>query len=146
LVKCSECGFLASRNVQTRQLEETELEIRSQGALSIAYNTGKPFDKYEPPICFMQAPDFRFIPYSDDFSLRRDDVAKEVSGEIQQDRKCRFFTKWRQGFTPKEHREMLDRELRIKEERRWRIAEIILILVLSGLFTLLGAAISKGGL
>jgi hypothetical protein len=94
----------------------------------------------------MQAPDFRFIPYSDDFSLRRDDVAKEVSGEIQQDRKCRFFTKWRQGFTPKEHREMLDRELRIKEERRWRIAEIILILVLSGLFTLLGAAISKGGL
>lgn len=153
MVKCSECGFLASRDVQTRRLEETELEIRSEGALSIAWNTGKPFDKYEPPICFKQAPDFKFIPYSQGVTLQRDKASKQVYDEIQRDRECEFFTKWRQGFTPKEHQDMLDRELRIKldekrrtEERRWHIVEIILIVVLSGLFILLGAFISRGGL
>ena len=116
MVKCSECGFLASRNVQTRRLEETELEIRSEGALSIAWNTEKPFDKYEPPICFMQAPDFKAIPYSTDVTYNRDKVSKEVYDEIQRDRECEFFTKWRQGFTPREHREMLDRQ----EWREWQ--------------------------
>ena len=153
MVKCSECGFLASRNVQTRRLEETELEIRAEGALTIAYNTGKPFDKYEPPICFKQAPDFKFIPYSEETTLQWNKVSKNVYDEIQRDRECKFFTKWRQGFTPKEHQEMLDREIRIRldekcrvDERRWHIGEIILIVVLSGLFILLGAFISRGGL
>jgi hypothetical protein len=47
---------------------------------------------------------------------------------------------------------MLDRELmmemdeeRRKKDRKWRIVEIILIVVLSGLFTLLGAFIGRGG-
>ena len=153
MVKCSKCGFLASRNVQTRRLEETELEIRKEGALSIAWNTEKPFTKYEPPICFMQSPDFKALPYSTESIYQRDKQSKEVYDEIQRDRECKFFTEWRQGFTPKEHQEMLDRELmmkrdeaRRKEEKRWHIVEIILIVVLSGLFTLLGAFIGRGGL
>ena len=151
MVKCSECGFLASRNVQTRQLEETEPEIRSEGALSIARNTNKPFDAYEPPICFVQAPDFKAIPYSLEFTLQRDKERKKVYDEIQRDRECEFFTKWKQGFTPKEHREMMDRqfmmemeEKRRKNDRKWHWIELVAIVIGTGFFTLLGVWIATG--
>lgn len=46
---------------------------------------------------------------------------------VQQERDCESFTPWQQGFTPKEHREMLDqqvlREWQAKREdadRQWR--------------------------
>jgi hypothetical protein len=123
------------------------------GGLLSAPNTEKPFDKYEPPICFMQVPDFRVVPYNSDAKLQLFKVRQNVHYQIHRKRECASFIKWRQGFTPKEHLEMLDRELRMqmderreKEERRWHIVEIILIVVLSGLFTLLGAFIGRGGL
>ena len=59
------------------------------------------------------------------------------------------FTRWQQGFTPKEHREMLDRE-RMQEwqakqdakrtsERRF---DGLLLVIVAGGFTILGVVLS----
>ncbi len=148
MVKCSECGFLASRNLQSRQLEETEPEIREEGALSIAWNTDKPFDKYEPPICFMQVPDFDVIPYSLQFVLQRDKEKEKIRAEIQRERMCESFIEWRLGATPKEHREMLDRKEMLKwqaereeSDRKWRTRQQWFMVIVAGIFTILGVII-----
>ena len=99
----------------------------------------------------MQSPDFKAIPYSIDFTLQRDEERKKVYDEIQRDRECEFFTKWKQGFTPKEHREMMDRQFRMemeekrrKNDRKWHWIELVAIVLGTGLFTLLGAWIATG--
>ena len=55
-----------------------------------------------------------------------------------------------QGFTPKEHREMMDREIQDKfvaemrkNDRTWHWIEIIIILAFTACFTLLGAYIAS---
>ncbi|MCH7570450.1 MAG: hypothetical protein IH919_07780 [Deltaproteobacteria bacterium] len=81
-------------------------------------------------ICFVQAADIHheLLParYADTKNLG--DVLDHISGEmvlevIERDRpQCdtsSSFTRWQQGFTPKEHREMLDRE----ETRRFEAAQ-----------------------
>jgi hypothetical protein len=41
-----------------------------------------------------------------------------VFAEILRERSCDGFTEWKQGFTPKEHIEMLDRQWLIEREDR----------------------------
>ena len=52
--------------------------------------------------------------------------------------------KYHQGFTPKEHREMIDRERQRREDFRRHIIEVVVLIVGAGLFTLLGAWIASG--
>jgi len=77
-------------------------------------------------------------------------AAEELLSLLQGERECTEFTTWCQGFTPKEHQEMLDRQRLLKwqaerenedrrwrddqrrEERRWRLIEL---LVLGGFVT-----------
>jgi len=77
--------------------------------------------------------------------------AEELLSLLQSERDCAEFTPWCQGFTPKEHQEMLDRQRLLewqaerenadhrwredqrKEERRWRLIEL---LVLGGFVTI----------
>ncbi len=145
MVKCADCGFLACRNVLTRQLEETEQEVRDEGGPVIAWNTEKPIGRFEPPICFMKSRGYKAIPYQ----LFVDNSA--VKAEIQRERSCELFIRWTQGSTPKEHQEMMDREEQRKWQERqrrddfkWRILELIVLVVSAGLFTLLGAWIQRG--
>lgn len=75
---------------------------------------------------------------------------------IQKERECgESFTEWQLGFTPKEHREMLDRQEFLKwqarqrnEDKRWRVIELIVIgvitVVIAGGFTIFGAFIERG--
>lgn len=146
MVKCADCGFLASRDIETRQLEETEQEIRSQGQLVPAPNTGKPIHKYEHPVCFMQSKDYKAFPYTSRsiFTLDREDIRSE----IQRERDCKEFTAWQQGYTPKEHRDMIDREKMLKwqagredEDRKWREKQDKKLVIIAGSFTILGAVI-----
>lgn len=65
------------------------------------------------------------------------------------DRQCELFTKWRQGLTPKEHQEMIDREWMIKhqEERedadkRWRRNQDWKLVIVAGIFTILGSLLA----
>ena len=141
MVKCSECGFLAVRTRTSRELREAEGEYRKRG-LRIAISE-------HIPICFAQVRDFReeIIKEKGASNLDSVDVIPFVSQEIY----CNSFTKWKQGFTPKEHREMLDREewrdwqeKQRKWDKQWHIIELVVLVVMAGLFTLLGAFIARG--
>ncbi len=141
MVKCSECGFLALRNLDTRQLDEADKTFRDYGnTTTIEHWQEGPIDtsKYPAtrhdyrPVCLARKADF----YDLLEKRRKDSPGKTMSqglvkDEIQSKRCCDKFTKWDQGFNPKEHREMIERKSLIK----WRILEVAII----GLFTL-GAA------
>jgi len=147
MFKCSECGYLAVRARTSRELREAEGEYRKRG-LRIAISE-------HIPICFAQVRDFReeIIKEKGASDLDSVDVIPFVSQEID----CNSFTKWIQGLTPKEHREMLDRqewrdwqERQRKSDRYWRIVELIVLgfiaVVVAGGFTILGAFIERGSL
>jgi flagellar motility protein MotE (MotC chaperone) len=135
-VKCAECGFLSMRGEKT--LEEVELRFRS--------GVGSPDLE---PLCFVLAFNLgdelrnakNALPPSNspttgartEKSMKDDRDAN--LGVITKDRPCLSFVKWVQGFSPKEHKEMvfhielqkMQQEQREKdiarEEQRLRDAE-----------------------
>jgi hypothetical protein len=147
MAKCSECGFLAARNLYTRQLEEVEKEYRDNGA-----SPTKPFpdgvemmsingirNVYGLPVCFARA-----------FPLDLEIVASASSKDngiltvINRERQCPYFVKWQQGFTPKEHQEMLDRQRKLEQEdkrrtsdRIWHWVELVLTLAIGAMIAFL---------
>ena len=138
MVKCSECGYLAVRDKDSRELKEAEVEYRKRG-LRIA--------KYEYiPICFVQVRDFRdeVINKKGASNLDNISIGEFISKEI----KCELFTKWLQGLTPKEHVEMIDRERMLKwqieredADRKWRTKQQWFMVLVAGIFTIIGAVI-----
>ena len=67
---------------------------------------------------------------------------------MNQERECTFFTKWQQGFTPKEHREMIDRQAMLKWQteredidKKWQIQQRWFMVVVAGIFTIIGGVI-----
>ncbi len=146
--KCTECGYLALRNKESRSLVEAEYDYRKKEFDPTISPHG--ISQYEDlPLCFAQSYDINAeITNSQDTSNYKD-----IHNIINKERECTKFTKWTQGFTPKEHMEMLDREewrnwqeKQRKSDRRWHIIEAILLVIVAGLFTLLGAFISRGSL
>jgi hypothetical protein len=69
----------------------------------------------EVPLCFQRAINFRD-------KLGGNSGAERRLAVLDEERKCGSFTPWQQGFTPKEHREMLDREQRERHEADLRQA------------------------
>ena len=140
MVKCAECGFLALRDKTTGLLLEVNDDYRVSGRVPEYIKAYKEYHNY--PICFTMAHDLmpeveqaagkQFIDQSDDWG-------KYVLVVITKERDCLGFTKYQQGFTPKEHRDMLDR----RWERKWHIITGIIFVILAGLFTLLGAFIAN---
>lgn len=126
-MKCAECGFLAARNITTRELEEAEDTFREKGIPpNIIDDDGRLRPKHEQlPLCFAQR-----------YNLR--DEFKEFAGKdsadylsvfnvLNEERECEAFRKWQQGFTPKEHMEMQREERRMNfqaeredADRKWR--------------------------
>jgi hypothetical protein len=110
-VKCADCRFLAVRKCETREIVDAEDLLRQKGELPIV--PGRNYYPYEDnPICFVRAFDLRDeIGVSPNVRLRLD--------VVQRERDCGKFTDWQQGFSPKEHLEMLIEEAtRRREERR----------------------------
>jgi hypothetical protein len=164
MAKCSECGYLALRNRETRELDEAETAFRRDGKLieiTRAY-ASKVWDKgtmlheqvlshsihEELPLCFARNVDLRQgfkepDPEHDSINTQRVDEAT-VKGIVVKERECKTFTKWQQGFTPKEHREMIDQE----RERRWHFIELIvfvIITLIAGIGSaIIGALIARG--
>ena len=72
------------------------------------------------PVCFMQKRDFldslmAWKDYPSPNNISPDEVVRLIS----EDYACRGddgFRKWQQGFTPKEHRDMMDREMLLRRE------------------------------
>lgn len=142
MVRCADCGFLAIRNCQTRQLVEVELGVRKGASfpteeLPPSEQTGrynflgpetKPIYVHQP-ICFMvETEAMRESQEVAEASERdKDDADKHFQAFIAKPRVCESFTPWIQGLTPREHREMLDqRQLltfqkeREDSDREWR--------------------------
>ncbi len=144
MVKCSECGLLAVRAATSRNLVEAEKGCRKTGNFNIYTRSsqGSQMPYYAlPPLCFAQVIDMREeinkAAGMDNPDYSRDPVSIHLV--LHEERKCNEFVMWQQGFTPKEHREMLDR----RWERKWRIITGIIFIILAGLFTLLGAYIAN---
>ncbi len=129
MVKCVDCGYLAVRNVDSRELEEAEEGFREKGTGPMAQiyegNAQAHLRHWKQPLCFARVHGF-----SDDFrkaineKIPEDGRVKEI---IQRERQCNQSTDWQQGFTPKEHRETLDRKWMIDfqskredDDRSWR--------------------------
>ena len=82
------------------------------------------------------------------------DEVGSIKQVIQKERECgESFTEWQLGFTPKEHREMMDRqewrdwqERQRKDDRGWRIKEIAILVLMTGGFIVLGALIGRGSI
>jgi hypothetical protein len=162
MVKCSECGFLAARNTETRILEEVEYKSRQDG------NMGR--QRYVLiPVCFAMAFNFdkevKELRKSPKFATRRNEIGEIIYPEwkdcvkpiLNMERECSSFVQWQQGFTPKEHQEMMDRqewrnwqEKQRKEDKHWRIIELIVFgviaVLVAGGFTILGALIERGSI
>src|ERR1700694_4175901 len=115
MVKCSECGYLALRNLETVALAEADSMFREIGRPiepSNALPLNSAFDFF--PICFSQQ--INFVQEFSDAGAKRHPVEGEpnpygvIAAIINAERECTKFTGWQQGFTPKEHREILDRQ------------------------------------
>ncbi len=144
MVKCADCGFLAVRHHSERYLAEVEGNIREGGEWPVQRGGGIPI--YERrPLCFAM---------SEQIGVPKDDYSPlDFKEHIHEKKDCKEFTEWQQGFTPKEHREMLDRqefrdwqEKQSKSDRLWRIIESIVFILVAGGFTVLGALIAKGSI
>jgi hypothetical protein len=115
MVCCSECGFLTLRNRLNYELVEADDDFRESGQ---AVHECSP-----SPLCFAMVPDPRKEAGSSPDS-------RVVLNVITKSRDCPKFTPWQQGFSPKEHAEMLHekameelRETREEKDRQWRAAQ-----------------------
>jgi len=147
LVRCSECGFLAARDWGTREFVEIDDKKRNSGKI------GSDFGGLEPiPVCFINCFNIkeevevlrkaaRDEPtqnsYGQHISPHWENYVKQV---LNTERVCEYFIEWQQGSTPKEHREMMDRqfmmemeEKRRKNDRKWHWIEIGIIIIVTAL-------------
>lgn len=125
MVRCADCGYLAQRRTEDRMLLDAEDNYRrTAGVPSLKHAPELLYE--EIPICFVRAINFREA-ISDGYDRYDSTRALTV---IKSPRECGFFTKWHQGFTPKEHYEMMLEEKRLlrqkeleESDRRWRCDE-----------------------
>ena len=145
-VKCATCGYLGSRNSVSRHLEETDYTTRESGIIPLYFREDKIYHPtHTPPFCSRHVIDLEYEAGIKNQTLDISIITKKILPVMQKERDCKSWIKWMEGFTPQEHRQMEFEEKVRRSDKRWHIAEIILIVVLSGLFTLLGAWISRTG-
>ncbi len=143
MVKCANCGFLAIRNSQTRELMEVEPVIREEGRRrsilpGFRYTWG-----YETPVCFMNA--YNLWDETGDLNKA---TSESIQATIQKERECKAFVTWQHGYTPKEHKEMLDRQEMLKwqaaredADKKWQTRQQWFMVIIAGIFTVLGGII-----
>ena len=132
-VKCQDCGFLAVRHGGTRALVEAEIRMRDAADLVL----------YDPsPVCFVRASD---LAAEMELPKGKAQFLKVLGTE----RECQRFVKWQQGFTPREHKEMIDSQEQRERDRQWQFEQkrsdrrwhLFMVLLASGLsagFTVFG--------
>ena len=115
MARCSECGFLAVRDINSNEMGE---------ALEITRSTGqhKNMDgKTRPAKVFCYAPSEAFP------AIQSEAPGRQIAECINEERKCDLFVGYLPGRTPQEHYKMCElREQRefnrrmLKEDREWR--------------------------
>ena len=170
MVKCADCGFLSFRHTKTGELVEVTEEVREFGQVKVMEFGEYALDWEDLPLCVMQAYDlrqesFRLLgPMSEEESksiiamsdVLRDRMVEEANEEsrrntFHKDRDCPSYIKWHQGFTPKEHREMLDRtewrnwqEEQRRKDKRWRLIELLAFIITGAVVAIVAALIERG--
>jgi hypothetical protein len=110
-VKCRGCGFLSVRENSTQELRGIPETLRETGEVLSS------IDCRNCPYCFVGA-----------FSLHKEaeaapgrDETQRFLAVINKERLCHDYIRCREGFSPKEHREMFEKQiLREEVERRMR--------------------------
>jgi hypothetical protein len=98
-VNCKDCGFLAVRECQTRQMVEVELKVRETWVVP-KHPTVQGLKWHEElPFCFAHAADL-----PGEIGSFNVPAVLKVIGE---DRTCESFTPWQHGYSPREHAEMV---------------------------------------
>lgn len=140
MAKCKECGFLAIWRYVPRELSEAHEDFRETGKLET--DISEDGRQYYPK-CFM-----RRAPLQGEVLaiIQRGQVTSQaVLNVINYERECNYVTQWIQGFSPKEHREMLDREelYRDRQKHDWRTLVVAILGALaSAIGILVGANIN----
>lgn len=122
MVKCEDCGFLALRTARSELVEATEW-FRQTGTPENLQQ----LDLHMRPLCFARAFNLAAEITALDNQRVETESHRQNLAVIQKERPCERFTAWQQGFTPKEHREMLDEQwkrefeaTRLQEDHEWR--------------------------
>ncbi len=118
--RCDKCGFLATKTLaEVGQGSRTAGNI--EGSIPI-FNPSSGRD-VDGPICFMQAEDLQ----AELNKISNTSAEAIVLSLITKERDCSSFKQWIMGFSPKEHREMIDREKMLKgqtereeADKQWR--------------------------
>lgn len=121
MAKCKDCGFLAIWRYVPEQFSEASEYFRTNGNMET--DTSDSGHQYQPK-CFSQR-----APLQDEiFAIRRHGHTnrESVLNVLNCDRPCKYAIPWRQGFTPKEHQEMMDQEelYRDRQRHEWRTLEV----------------------
>ena len=150
--KCVDCGYLAVRDLDTRQLEEAERgetgNVVFPNVRKVAYG-GAMSPKYDLPICFARASNLQ-----SEYGVRPSDAElyriwqANIQKVLIQERDCSDFTDWITGFTPREHREMIDRENMLKwqseredADKKWRSTQERYLVKVAGTYAIIAGII-----
>jgi hypothetical protein len=136
--RCDTCGFLVLRFWTDTGLYEATQEYREKGA-----DEGLSGSLSRPPLCLVQAARIDLEVEANIKATAGSDMSigpPSIVAVIQKpDRRCSMWRQWIPGFTPKEHRELLDRERQLKwqteesrRNRNYRLIELVLVIFTIG--------------
>ena len=109
MVKCAGCGFLGIWDLTRREWLDADEHFRAHGDDEM----GRLHPQLYAAKCFVME-----FPLREEWAAEpgaANDTAAVVT-VLHRERSCAEWTRWHPGFSPKEHREMLDR----RDERDWR--------------------------
>jgi hypothetical protein len=129
MVRCADCGFLCHKNHEEKTFDHVDNEARRTGLFPVYTRGGGNISLRHDPYCFVLKYDLPgerkeltdTPPY-----VNNSEFIDAIRQVISKERTCTTgFTEWRSGFSPKEHKEMVnDAELRriAKEEQERQLS------------------------
>ena len=159
MVKCSECGFLGLRVEGSTEIVAVDTDFRDTPARRRDTLWYRPIctELAYPLADEVRNLDVAYPPESDSFGDRvfeEGHTPEENVGQIiGSERDCASFRQLIPGFSPKEHREMMDRERRDafeqqvrasdRKARRWDVVILAVVALAAGAVTaILGAVLT----
>lgn len=122
MVRCADCGFVALRKFPEQTLDEAPQEYRDTG--NVPHQPQGGYVTYDIAVCFMRAANLKQELDAETGYQSGHELHRRV---INKQRECSQFTDWVQGFSPREHQEMIRQEKllewqrdREKDDREWR--------------------------
>lgn len=112
--KCAECGYLSLRLTKDRTIAEVE-KLTRHDAVNPSVLSTTVHDQYAgSPFCFVNA-----FPLAEE--IDRQDEKQSVQNRWKhvfwKERDCKESVEWRQGFTPREHKEIIEGEQLLEFQR-----------------------------